>query len=423
MITLTPSQNVAMGLLESRDNIFLTGAPGTGKSFLIQHYLSQQTEKIPVLASTGAAAILVGGRTFHSFFGLGIMQGGPEATYSKALKNKRLRARIRKANMIIIDEVSMLSSDAIDCAEKISRSFREADEPWGGLRVVAVGDFAQLPPVSRSRRKEWAFLGEAWASSQFKFVDLKEVKRTEDEEFLKLLEQVRWAKVTDELAEFLNQRTGEQFDREITRIFPKRMQTERFNFERLEEISGRKESYATTYRGEDRYIKILEKDAPIPPVISLKEGALVMLRMNDPKQRYVNGSLAKVFSMGKNIVTVELLSNGRLIEIEKICFSYIDADGNEVAVAENFPMSLAYASTIHKTQGATLDKIHVDLRRLWEPGQAYVALSRVRSAGGLSLEGWSESSIISDPMVQSFYSRSSGNYFKDLSGTGVEAYL
>ena len=201
---LTPSQAQGFkALMESRENIFLTGGPGTGKSFLIRDYLDACPDKIPVVASTGIAAILIGGRTFHSFFGLGIMQGGVEAVVKKALKNSRLRKRLKKSETLVIDEVSMLSTETLDCAERIACRVRKSKEPWGGMRIIVVGDFAQLPPISRGPEKEWCFLSKAWKRSRFKTVVLREVKRTEDADFLEVLEDIRWGKNTERVQTFL----------------------------------------------------------------------------------------------------------------------------------------------------------------------------------------------------------------------------
>lgn len=404
-IFTTSQANAFQELIESTRNLFITGGPGTGKTFLIQKYLAETKEKIPVLASTGAAAILIGGRTFHSFFGLGIMQGGPEVTYRKALKNSRIKKRIKDAKILIIDEISMLSHETLDCAERIAAAIRKSDEPWGGIRVIAVGDFAQLPPISRgNEQKPWAFLGEAWANSRFKVLELKEVKRTEDEDFHRVLGAIRRGQITDVVRTFLDTRVQEDFfddEDQVTHIFPRRSQTEYYNRMKLEEINAEMVSFKTEYGGESRAIERLQKEAPIPPELHLKKSALVMLRINDPKQRFVNGSLAVVEDLEDDKLTVRI--KHRLIDLEKFSFTFLNADGEEVAFAKNFPVSLAYASTIHKIQGATLDRAHLTLKALWEPGQAYVALSRVRRAEDLSLEGWSESSIMVDPLVQRFY--------------------
>lgn len=404
-IQLTSSQKLAISALERDENVFLTGGAGTGKSFLIRQFLkANRDQKIPILASTGAAAILVGGRTFHSFFGLGIMQGGPMAVLQKARDNRRLKKRLREANVLIIDEVSMLSREAFDCAEMIARNLRETNEPWGGMRLIVVGDFAQLPPVSQGfgKSKDWAFLGDAWANSAFQKFELTEFVRTEEVDFLEVLKDIRQGEVTEKVEAFLESRIREEVDGDVPHLFSRRDQTERFNLGRLAEIEDDSRVYPTKYIGESRYFDNLRRDAPIPETMELKRGALVMLRVNDPKQRYVNGTLAHIRSMGDDYILVETAT--RSLEIEPFSFSYMDADGNEAAHAINFPVTLAYASTIHKIQGSTLDRAHIDLGNLWEPGQAYVALSRVRRAQDMSLVRWAPSAIKADPDVKLFYS-------------------
>lgn len=409
---LTPCQMKALMSLRGTRNVFLTGSPGTGKSYVIGEYLKSLSFRPPVLASTGAAAILIGGRTFHSFFGLGVMQGGVERTLARALDNKRLKTRLRKTGLIIVDEVSMLSHETFDCAEKIARVVLKNNEPWGGIRVIAVGDFAQLPPVSRERVKPWAFLGEAWASSQFEWVELEEIVRSDNEDFNRILGKIRWGEIDSEVENFLESKELHDLDVDTPRIFPRRAQTEAFNQERLQQMDGLSRFYETKYTGQERAIETLMREAPIPPSIELKPGVLVMIRMNDPKQRYVNGSLAKVVDLFDEKIVLDL--KGKFIELEKFSFSYQDADGNEIAAATNFPLSLAYAHTIHKVQGATLDRVHLDLERLWEPGQAYVALSRIRDPQALSLSRWSRSSFIASEEVQDFYRSSRLNRWRSV---------
>ena len=163
--------------MDSKRNVFLTGAAGSGKSFLLQKYLNEKDANHPILASTGAAASIIGGRTFHSFFGLGIMQGGPAKTVERALANTKVRNRLRSANTIIIDEISMISSKVFACAESISRQAREnRRQPWGGLRVIVVGDGYQLPPVEpNSEETLWAFDHECWDRTDFDTAYLSEL--------------------------------------------------------------------------------------------------------------------------------------------------------------------------------------------------------------------------------------------------------
>ncbi len=404
-MSLTPSQQVAYEVLKSKSSVFLTGGAGTGKSYLIREFLKDQpSKKTPVLASTGAAAILLGGRTFHSFFGLGIMQGGPQAAFQKAVQNKRLRKRLKDADTLVVDEVSMLSGEAFDCAERIARALRGGDEPWGGIRVIAVGDFAQLPPVSRmSLQKDWAFLSGAWKLSQFRHIELKDFVRTEEEDFLKILGDLRRGELTDELEEFLESRVIEEGDPDIPHLFSRRDVTEKFNRGRLAELGSDLKVIETKYFGESRGIEALKRDAPVAAELELKEGAFVMIRVNDPKQRFVNGTTGFVRRIRDDVLEVD--TETRRLELEPFAFSYMDADGKEIASALNFPVTLAYGSTIHKIQGATLHRAHVDLGSIWEPGQAYVALSRVRRAKDITLSRWSPGAVKADPQVQHFYSR------------------
>ncbi len=403
-VELTPSQAAALHLLEESDeNIFLTGGPGTGKSFLIRLFLNRQKEAVPVVASTGAAAILVGGRTFHSFFGLGTEQGSLEALVDRAAGKAQVKKRLRSIRTLVIDEVSMLSQTALDAAEKVSRRLRHSNLAWGGIRIIAVGDFAQLPPISRDKDRAWCFKAAAWKRSAFRRADLTEVKRTEDAEFLAILEEIRWGRVSERVRAFLDSRVSaaEDVDPNIPHLFPRRLQTEAFNRLRLNELEGEVRVYPTEYGGSAAFRERLMRDAPVPPMLELKQGALVMLRINDPRQRFVNGTVGTVLEMLDDVLYLKVL--GRQLEIEAFRFSLLDDEGAEMAYALNFPVHLAYASTIHKIQGATLERVHADLRSLWEPGQAYVALSRARSAEAVTLVGWHASSILADPRVQAFY--------------------
>jgi ATP-dependent exoDNAse (exonuclease V) alpha subunit len=404
---LNYEQKSALEILRGSDNVFLTGAAGSGKSFLLRAFL--QEKPIPVLASTGAAAILVGGRTFHSFFGLGIMEGGVEATVKRALTNKRLKTRLKKAGAVIIDEVSMISGSTLRAAEMIARGCRGRDVPWGGLRIIAVGDFAQLPPVNPfSQQKEWAFANSVWTDSAFRTVSLNKIMRTSDVHFLEVLNKIRVGHVDSRVREFLDSRMKEPNSDDLTRLFPHKANVETYNLEKLKEIDHPVQVYQTSYSGSAIDIENFKKHAPIPEAISLKLNALIMLRQNDPAGRWVNGSLGRIENMTDSLLKIGL-ENGKLVEVEKAEFTLLNADGLPVVSAENFPVTLAWAMTIHKSQGTTLDAMLVDLRRIWEPGQAYVALSRVRNPEGLFIEGWRPESIFSDPQVAQFHTLSSSS--------------
>lgn len=403
---LTPCQERAYEALQGSANVFVTGGAGSGKSFLIRHFLkSKDKTDFPVLASTGAAAVLVGGRTFHSAFGLGIMEGGVEATVEKASKNRQVVRRLKKMSGFIVDEVSMLSGPTLRAAEIIARRVRDSDLPWGGLRVVAVGDFAQLPPVERGfgSKRSWAFLDDVWSFSNFDVHLLKTQTRCKDEKYMSILREIREGRVTPEVRAYLDSKVApppEDFDG--TRLFPRREETERFNLAKLEALPGDIHKFETIYSGDARAIENLKKYSPLPDVLILKEKALVMLRQNDPQGRWVNGTTGHIERVQPHLLKIRLL-NGRVIEIEKASFALMDADGEIIAAALNFPLSLAWASTIHKAQGATLDRMMVNLSNLWEPGQAYVALSRLTTGDDLLIEKWDTRSIRVDNDVVSFY--------------------
>ncbi len=404
---LNDGQRHAFAIMHSEDNIFVTGGAGTGKSHLLRQFLSgTDSQKLPVLASTGAAAVLIGGRTFHSSFGLGIMEGGLEATVERASKDRRVARRLKKASSFVLDEVSMIPGSALQAAEQIASRVRQDARPWGGLQAIAVGDFAQLPPISRhSSVRDWAFLNDSWERSNFRCVQLTEIMRSSsDAAFCEVLADVRQGRVSDRVRHLLDWRSALPTDDmpEASVLYARKVDVDRINLAKLAELKGEPRVFETEFSGDEQALKSLRNNLPVPLSLELKKGAFVMFRQNDPQGRWVNGSLGNVSYIGDNAIEVKL-SSGRVVETEKAKFSMMDAEGNEVASARNFPLTLAYAITIHKAQGATLDRAIVSLRALWEPGQAYVALSRVKSSEGLIVDGWDERSIFADPAVTAFH--------------------
>lgn len=406
MSLLSPEQERALELLRSGENVFLTGGAGSGKSYLIRHFMQElNLKETPILASTGAAAVLLGGRTFHSFFGLGIMEGGADATYERASKDGKLLNRLRNVEGVIIDEISMIPGAALMIAEALAQKARDSKLPWGGMRVISVGDFAQLPPVTRSGPRDWAFLNEVWNRSGFQVCLLSHNQRVQDNHFLDVLSDVRYGKVTKRVFDFLGEkvRPHDEEDSGI-RLFGRRDISETFNYRKLSEIKEPEVVIDSIYLGSERHIEALAKMAPVPQKLVLKVGARVIFLQNDPQKRWINGTRGHVTKIELDKITVKK-DGGREVAVDKTTFSLQDAEGNITATVIQFPLTLAYATTIHKSQGATLDEVWCDLRSLWEPGQAYVALSRLRSAEGLKLVGWNPRSIIVDPQVLSFYQR------------------
>ncbi len=406
MIELTPSQKEALRTLKGKNNVFLTGLAGSGKSFLIKSFIeSLGNESYPVVASTGAAAILVGGCTFNSFFGLGIFERGAEKTIERALKNRLIKRRLKKTTGVIIDEISMISGEAFSAAEKVARLSLNPEVSWGGLRIIAVGDFSQLPPISRyGEEKDWAFLNPVWKKTNFENAVLTETVRTTDEKLISVLNFVRRGIVNNEVRDFLNSRMFRPAKFEETHLYAHRKNVEELNLERLGEIKAKEYVFETHYEGDEKHIENLKKNAPIPEVLRLKKGALVMFRQNDIEGRWVNGSLGVVCKLTQKGLKVEKL-DGQRLDVDYSEFTLLDAEGMPVAKAINYPLSLAYALTIHKAQGATLDRYLVDLKALWEPGHSYVALSRAKDSSGVFVLNWSTESIKTSSEVLEFHSK------------------
>jgi ATP-dependent DNA helicase PIF1 len=428
---LTTDQQKAWQLLNGESNVFLTGLAGTGKSFLINRFLdhsdetdrfiSHRRERYPILASTGAAAILIGGRTFHSFFGLGAMQVSPQIIIERAANNRYVRDRLSRTFGIIIDEVSMLDGRTLSTAEQIARVVRRSDKPWGGLRVIAVGDFAQLPPVSKKENqpRDWAFKSNCWLDSSFERILLRKVMRTSDVEFLEVLSIVREGKVDPKVAKFLNAKVTSKLDDKVLRLYSRKSEVEIHNLKMLSQLPGKEFITKTRFWGKnDMFLDAIKKNCPVPEILRLKIGAKVMTRINNGEV-FANGSVGTITDarfetrFGENgevhylpntlAVEVEFDHSGQAVWISPHRFKMEDADGELIAYADTFPMQLAYACTIHKSQGMSLDHAVVDLRSLWEPGQAYVALSRLKTAEGLKLINWFPRSIIADEEVTNFY--------------------
>lgn len=401
----SPDQLHALETLAGKGNIFLTGKAGTGKSTVLRKHMSTDTGETAVLASTGAAAVLVGGRTFHSFFGLGILEGGMARTVERALKNPRLKKRLKATDTVVIDEISMLSGETLATAEEIARQARGNQQPWGNLRVIAVGDFAQLPPVTPNRQTpDWAFLHEVWQRSAFHAVNLETVHRSPSHDWNKVLNRVREGVCDQVVKDALNARLNKKETTDVTRLFGMRHEAENYNRFRLEDLPGEPSIYTTEYSGDETALEQIKRNSPIPEELVLKMDALVMIRRNDPDGFYVNGSLGHIRALSEKFIRIELLDYGITVELEPVKFEQLNADGEVVAAARNFPLNLAYGTTIHKSQGATLDAVRMRLAGLWESGQAYVALSRVRSPERLYLDGWDPRSIRADKEVLHFHS-------------------
>lgn len=423
MSSPTPNtgQQEAIQKLIAGGNVFLTGAAGTGKSFVVQKFLEERGDmRIALLATTGAASIIIDGRTFHSFFGLWNFHGTYSEMVQSALQMRSLYDRLLGTECIVIDEVSMLNSRTIKAGEEIARRVRQNDAPWGGMQVIATGDFCQLPPVTTARDRDegfvekgqtdWVFNSDVWDASMFETVELTEIMRTSEVRFMDILRKLRRGVRDDDVQRFLEERIigaipAQNSDSPM--LFSRKGDVEACNAHRLGKLEGRQWVFRTIYNGDEAAVKKMKKNCPLDEELVLREGALVMIRTNDPNgypYAYANGSLGHFLEHdGETDVLRIRLKCGKDVEIRRKEFHWKNGDGRNTATAINFPVNLGYATTIHKSQGATMDNLIVDMGNVWESGQAYVALSRVRGEEGLRVLRPSRGKVFLEDAVRTFY--------------------
>lgn len=400
---LNPQQKKALkALLNTKANLFLTGAAGSGKSHVIKMFreikrLSQ--EQIPMVASTGAAALLVNGVTFNSYFGLGIMAGGQEATIKQAMTNRSVCERIIFTDTVIIDEISMISGLVFETANLLCQKVRRNKLFFGGMRVIAVGDFFQLGPYSETEKPDWIFDSKAWKTSKIKTIELTQVMRTSDKKFLEILAKVRHGKVDAKVKKFLNDHVVKNLKNfDGPRIFSRNHEVDSYNLSQLKLLDSPLVQIKTLYVGEDFAVQKLKEQLVVPENLLLKKGALVMLRVNNFNDGYINGTVGTIVGMTPDVLTIKK-TDGKIIHVKKHIFEFLNGNGEVLAKAKNFPLTLAWAITIHKSQGASMDKALISLDRLWLHGQAYTALSRLKSGQGLYITKWDKGSFIVDKKV------------------------
>lgn len=401
------TQKETLDILKTGANVFLTGEPGSGKTHTVNSYIRYLREakiKMAVTASTGIAATHIGGVTIHSWSGIGIKKHLSEFDIDRIASTEYLARRIAKVAVLIIDEISMLDGGVLASVDRVCQAVKQSNEPFGGMQVVLVGDFFQLPPVSGVDEDpaQFAFASQAWANLQSLVCYLSEQHRQEDQQFLHILTSLRKAAVTNEHRAWLNERCVQPaapLTNGMTRLYSHNADVDRINEEQLNHITAPAKSFYMSEKGKPALIQQLKRGCLSPEQLMLKEGAVVMFTKNSPKGKFVNGTMGVVTGWHKHTKFPIITTNsGRQIETEPMEWT-IEDNGRMLARVEQIPLRLAWAMTVHKSQGMSLDAAVVDLRRAFEAGQGYVALSRVRTLKGLFLVGYNEQALQVRPEV------------------------
>jgi hypothetical protein len=439
------TQARALEILKTGSNVFLTGEPGSGKTFVVNAYvawLRARGIEPAVTASTGIAATHIGGMTIHAWSGIGVKEDLNERDLDQIAQTERVVRRVGKARVLIIDEVSMLSARTLAMVEAACRAVRRSDAPFGGLQVVLVGDFFQLPPVVKrgappaasqqatisfdgaeasatdDSPAAFAYRSRAWASANPIVCYLGEQHRQEDAAFLEVLSAVRCQSCGPELVARVAARTVGYGDAPagIPRLFPKNVDVDRINDEELAKVAGEERLYDMESSGPAPLTEALRRGCLSPDRLALKRGAAVMFTKNDPAGVYANGTLGEVVGFSGANFPIVRTKSGRTVEVEPADWK-VEENGKVRASITQIPLRLAWAITVHKSQGMSLDAAVVDLSGAFEHGQGYVALSRVRTLAGLYLLGWSDRALSVHPEVVA-----EDDGFRDLSAEADRAF-
>lgn len=401
------TQSSALDILKMGNNVFLTGSAGAGKTYVLNvyiKYLREHDVEVAVTASTGIAATHMGGMTIHAWSGIGIREHVSDWDIEMMEEKKYLWERYDKARVLVIDEISMLSGKFLDNLDRVAKSFkRNFDKPFGGLQIVLCGDLFQLPPISKGTAPaDFVTNSNAWKNSNLAMCYLTEQHRQDDPEFLNILNAIRANDVTSEHRELLETRLRE-FDPDefsnITKLFTHNANVDAINAAELANISESEETYLMMHKGRANLIENLKKSCLAPEILKLKLGAQVMFVKNNFDVGYVNGTRGEVvdFDADTNYPIVKTL-DGEEITVEPVDWQ-VEDDGRVLASITQIPLRHAWAITVHKSQGMSLDAAVIDLSNSFAYGMGYVALSRVRRLDGVHLVGLGDMALAVDPQI------------------------
>ena len=391
------NQDQALEILKSGQNVFLTGSAGTGKTFLLNkfiEYLKNEKIKVSVTASTGIAATHLEGITIHSWSGMGIEDKLSDKQIKGLLKKEELCERIKETEVLIIDEISMLDASRLNLVDKICKEAKKPFLSFGGLQIIMCGDFFQLPPVNKGREKEikFAYDSLAWEQANIKVCYLdKQHRQQNDFEFINILNSIRENKAGEYIINKLKARLNKQINCPIepTKLYAINKDVDAINDYELSRICEKEKIFYMNSCGPEKIVNFLKKNCLAHEELKLKVGAVVMFVKNKFGSlwtSYVNGTLGEVIGFSKNNLPIIRTKSGSKIEATPASWD-IKQNGRIIARISQIPLRLAWAITVHKSQGMSLDAAEIDLSNAFECGMGYVALSRVRQLDGIKLMG------------------------------------
>ena len=402
------TQSETLSILKTGANVFLTGEPGSGKTHTVNQYvdyLRARGVESAITASTGIAATHIGGTTIHSWSGIGIKTKLDKHDLNKIISNEYITKRVGRAKILIIDEVSMLSPETFFMVDVVCRKIKRSEKPFGGIQIVLVGDFFQLPPVVKFETEnngQGALIGEpsvrfaygspAWTRANPTVCYLTEQHRQDDRDFLAILSAIRHNTFDDNHLRRIETRKISRHEEPdgAPKLFSHNVDVDRVNYEILAKLPGESREFIMSGEGPNALRAALQRGCLSPERLALKIGAAVMFTKNNQKEGFVNGTLGAVSEFDKTSgYPIIKIRSGRLVKVSPMEWT-VEENGKVRAKITQLPLRLAWAITVHKSQGMSLDEAVMDLSGVFEFGQGYVALSRVRRLSGLHLLGWNE---------------------------------
>jgi ATP-dependent exoDNAse (exonuclease V) alpha subunit len=406
------TQKTALDILKLGHTVFLTGAAGAGKSYALREYISYLRKhgiRYAVTASTGIASTHIGGTTIHAWSGIGIRQKLSAYDIDEIEEKANVYKRWNETQVLIIDEISMLHASFVDMLHKLGKHMRRNELPFGGLQLVFTGDFFQLPPVVRGGNEYesadiFAFQSLAWKASKPVVCYLTEQFRQDDDQLTNILNAIRAGEVEEDHYLTLKETAEKPHTDDHIKLYTHNENVDLINKKEFDLIKGDTRVFEMITKGKGPLLASLKNNCLADEILELKVGAKIICIKNDAERKFVNGSMGVVVEFTKDGSPIVELASGRKVTILADSWR-IEEDGKVKAEITQLPIRLAWAITVHKSQGMTLDRAEIDLSRAFASGQGYVALSRLKSLDGLHLVGFNPQALqISEEVREADYS-------------------